>query len=165
MSTSPDAFVRLSHPLHVGQFVRRRRRALALRQHDLAAAAGVQYIWISKLENGHDGLDFSRVLRTLAALDIDLGLIARPGRPAWMEGFVRQRIPREPPKPKIPEPKTPDPEAARKPRRRPRRWAVRALPGAAKPVGRRAGMPARDTGADKPRVRRPRRKERPIYDR
>ena len=121
----PDP-IGIDHPLSVGRVVRHRRRQLGLRQHDLAAAVGVQYIWISKLENGHDGLDFSRVLRTFAALNLDLGFIAHPGRPAWMDGFVKQRIPRAPvngPKEKM---------KAKRGLARPRRgWAARALPGTA----------------------------------
>ena len=150
MSAPPDDLVRTHHPLHVGKVVRHRRRQLGLRQYDLAAAVGVQCIWISKLENGHDGLDFSRVLRTFAALTIDLGLVVRQGRPDWMDGFVRQRIPREPAKvPKVPKGKM---AAKRGPSRRPLPWVARALPGMA-------------TGGRPRAPRMSRRKQRPSYDR
>lgn len=147
MSAPPDDLVRTHHPLHVGKVVRHRRRQLGLRQYDLAAAVGVQCIWISKLENGHDGLDFSRVLRTFAALNIDLGLLALPSRPGWMDGFFRQRIPRAPPK----APKR-TVEADRGPSRRPRRWVARALPGTSEAERHHA-------------TRKSRGKQRPSYDR
>lgn len=72
-----SAPVPVTHPLHVGTIVRDRRRALGLRQADVAAAAGVHYLWVKDLEQGRRNPGFGNMIRVLGVLDIDCALVLR----------------------------------------------------------------------------------------
>lgn len=80
----------------LGLIVKFRRKALRLRQLELARAAGVGREWIIDLERGRDGLDLSRVMRVLEALGAETSVGFGRGAPAWtvpltQEAEVRQR--------------------------------------------------------------------------
>ncbi|MBI4699873.1 MAG: type II toxin-antitoxin system Y4mF family antitoxin [Deltaproteobacteria bacterium] len=59
-------------PTDVGLLIRDRRRRLGLRQNDLARTVGVSRQWIVEVERGRPRAELGLVLRTLAALGIDL---------------------------------------------------------------------------------------------
>ena len=80
----------------IGLVVRGRRKALRLRQLELARAAGVGREWIIDLERGRDGLDLSRVMRTLEVLNVEVSVNFGKGAPAWsvpltQDAIIRQR--------------------------------------------------------------------------
>lgn len=62
-------------PEDLGSLVRERRAELRLSQTELAEAAGVTRLWVSKVEAGHPGAEFGRVLRLVRALDLGLDLM------------------------------------------------------------------------------------------
>lgn len=64
-------------PLDLGVIIRERRRALGLRQQDLAERVGVSRQWIVEVERGKSRAELGLVLRTLNALGIELHV----GRP------------------------------------------------------------------------------------
>jgi len=56
----------------IGALVRDRRHAAGLSQSQLAAKAGVSQRWLAGLEAGKPGTEIGLVLRTLAALGVNL---------------------------------------------------------------------------------------------
>ena len=62
-------------PLQLGNYIRQRRRELGLTQEKLAATVGVRQRTISDIETSA-AARFNTVLRTLAALDLEL--VIRP---------------------------------------------------------------------------------------
>lgn len=56
----------------IGQAVRRSRKALGLRQDELAAAAGVGVRFVVELERGKPTVQLGRTLAVLGALGLDL---------------------------------------------------------------------------------------------
>jgi HTH-type transcriptional regulator / antitoxin HipB len=62
----------LRTPSDIGALIRARRRELGLDQAKLAEMAGVSRLWISQLEGGKPGAGLGLVLRTLAALGIEM---------------------------------------------------------------------------------------------
>ena len=64
--------MRLRTVRDVGAMVRDRRRAAELSQADLADRAGVSKRWVAALEAGKPGVEMGLVLRTFAALGIEL---------------------------------------------------------------------------------------------
>lgn len=62
----------VSTPSEIGSIIRTRRRALGLRQEDLALAAGTGRRLIGEIERGKDTAEIAAVLRVLAALGISL---------------------------------------------------------------------------------------------
>lgn len=82
-------------PKCFGLVVRGRRKALKLRQAELANAAGVGRDWIIDLEAGREGLDFSRVLRVFQTLDIELSAYFCKDPPAWTIPFTQDAAIRE----------------------------------------------------------------------
>lgn len=52
--------------------IRARRLALGLDQAELAERARVSRLWVSEVENGKAGAGIARIMRTLAALDLNL---------------------------------------------------------------------------------------------
>ena len=64
--------MRLRTVRDVGAMVRDRRRAADLSQADLADRAGVSKRWLAALEAGKSGAEMGLVLRTFAALGIEL---------------------------------------------------------------------------------------------
>ena len=85
--------VPVTHPLHVGAIVRARRRALSLRQKDVAAAAGVHYLWIRDLELGRKNPGFANMIRVLTALDIDCALVLRDDPQVCAAPRLKKRLP------------------------------------------------------------------------
>ncbi len=63
----------------IGHAVRDTRRALGLRQPDLAAAAGVGLRFIVELERGKASVQLDRVLAVLQVLGLDLAVVRRGG--------------------------------------------------------------------------------------
>lgn len=64
--------MRLKTMRDVGAMVRDRRRGAGLSQAELSARAGVSQRWLAALEAGKAGAEMGLVLRTFAALGIDL---------------------------------------------------------------------------------------------
>lgn len=66
----------LRNPDDVSVLVKDQRQFLGLTQADLAARAGVSLRWLAGLEAGSPGASIDKVMRTLDALDITLGVDA-----------------------------------------------------------------------------------------
>jgi HTH-type transcriptional regulator / antitoxin HipB len=64
--------VSLRTPADIGALIRARRRELGLDQAELAEMAGVSRLWINQVEGGKPGAGLGLVLRTLAALGIEI---------------------------------------------------------------------------------------------
>lgn len=64
--------MRVRTPLDFGLIIRNRRRKLGLSQSALAERAGVGRQWLVEVERGKARAEMGLVLRTLAALDIEL---------------------------------------------------------------------------------------------
>ena len=70
-------------PMHVrttrqlGEAIRAQRLKMQLRQADLARKASVRQPLISELENGATSARMDTVLKVIAALDLDLDIVAR----------------------------------------------------------------------------------------
>ena len=62
----------LRTPADIGALIRARRRELGYDQAQLAEIAGVSRLWINQVEKGKSGAGLGLVLRTLAALGIEL---------------------------------------------------------------------------------------------
>ena len=62
----------LRTPADIGALIRARRKALGLDQAELAASVGVSRLWINQAERGKPGASLGLVLRTLAAVGVDL---------------------------------------------------------------------------------------------
>lgn len=61
----------------IGGMIRDGRSAKAWDQQTLADRAGVSRLWISEVENGKSSVRLDFVLRTLAALDLDIDIGTR----------------------------------------------------------------------------------------
>jgi len=68
-------------PADLGLLIRTRRRELGLDQQTLAARVGVSRLWIIEFERGKPRAEIGLVLRTLAALDlqVDVAVADHPG--------------------------------------------------------------------------------------
>jgi len=64
----------LRNPDDISVLVKDQRQFLGLTQADLAARAGVSLRWLAGLEAGSPGASIDKVMRTLDALDITLGV-------------------------------------------------------------------------------------------
>lgn len=64
----------LRNPDDISVLVKDQRQFLGLTQAELAAQAGVSLRWLAGLEAGSPGASIDKVMRTLAALDITLGV-------------------------------------------------------------------------------------------
>jgi HTH-type transcriptional regulator/antitoxin HipB len=64
--------MRLRTPRDVGAIIRERRRALGLDQSELAKKVGVSRLWINQMERGKSGASLNLVMRTFAAIGIEL---------------------------------------------------------------------------------------------
>ena len=69
--TQHDA-MRIRTPLDLGLIIRDRRRKLGLTQNALAEKAAVGRQWLVAVEQGKARAEIGLVLRTLAALDVEL---------------------------------------------------------------------------------------------
>ena len=85
--------VPVTHSLHVGTIVRDRRRALGLRQKDVAAAAGIHYLWLKDLELGRKNPGFANMIRVLTALDIGCALVLRDDPVLCAAPYLKKRLP------------------------------------------------------------------------
>lgn len=65
----------------IGRAVRERRKALGLRQPDLAAAAGVGLRFVVDLERGKATAQLDRILAVLNVLGLELQVTLRGGAP------------------------------------------------------------------------------------
>ena len=61
----------------LGEAIRRARKAMDLRQVDVAQKASVRQALVSDLENGATTAKLDTVIRVLAALDMDLSIVPR----------------------------------------------------------------------------------------
>jgi len=68
-------------PSDIGQAVRHARKAMRLRQDELAAAAGVGLRFLVELERGKPTVRLDRTLMVLAAVGLDLRIVARGSTP------------------------------------------------------------------------------------
>ncbi len=69
-------------PLQLGTIIQRTRKQRGLTQTALANLAGLRQELISKIETGHEGTKLSSIYALFAALDLELVVDARSGRPA-----------------------------------------------------------------------------------
>ena len=67
----------MTSPSDIGQAIRRARKAMGLRQDELAAAAGVGLRFLVELERGKPTAQIGRALAVLNALGLDLNLVTR----------------------------------------------------------------------------------------
>ena len=72
----------MATPQIIGQAVRAARKAMGLRQPELAAAAGVGLRFLVELERGKPTVRLDRVLAVLHVLGLDLQVSARGPSPA-----------------------------------------------------------------------------------
>ncbi len=69
--------MRIRTPRDIAALVRDTRLAAGITQEGLAERARVSRRWIADLESGKPGVELGKVLRVLAALEIDLDVPAR----------------------------------------------------------------------------------------
>jgi len=69
-------------PSDIATVVKTARRALKLRQAELAAAAGVGLRFLIELEAGKPTIQLDKTLAVLDALGLDIAIIARADTPA-----------------------------------------------------------------------------------
>lgn len=75
----------------IGLQIRQRRKALKLRQVDLARTAGVSRATLDALENGRLGeLGFAKVAKILAAVGLDLSLGEPSKRRPTLEDLMQE---------------------------------------------------------------------------
>jgi HTH-type transcriptional regulator / antitoxin HipB len=67
----------MTTPSEIASAVKSARRALKLRQADLAAAAGVGVRFVVELEQGKPTVELGKVLKVLDALGLDSRLVSR----------------------------------------------------------------------------------------
>lgn len=63
----------------IGQIIREERKALGLRQDELAAASGVGLRFLVELERGKPTVQMSKVLNVLASLGCELQILGPDG--------------------------------------------------------------------------------------
>ena len=80
--------MRSVRPAEVGRSIRDRRRALGLDQATLAKRVGVSRQWIVEVERGKERAEIGLVLRTLAALGLEVTLSPRAARRKSPEVFA-----------------------------------------------------------------------------
>ena len=68
-------------PSTLGEAIRTARKALGLRQDELAATAGVGLRFLVELERGKPTEQLGRTLAVMAAVGLDLQISARDARP------------------------------------------------------------------------------------
>lgn len=65
----------------LGNLIQRQRKQRGLTQTELANLAGMRQELISKIERGHEGTKLSSLYALFAALDLELMVDTRSGRP------------------------------------------------------------------------------------
>jgi y4mF family transcriptional regulator len=68
-------------PSSLGEAIQRARKAMGLRQDELAAAAGVGLRFLVELERGKPTVQLGRALAVVAAVGLDLQLVRRGPAP------------------------------------------------------------------------------------
>ena len=68
-------------PKQLGNIIQRTRKQRGLTQTELANLAGLRQEMISKIETGHEGTKLSSIYALFAALDLELVVDARSGKP------------------------------------------------------------------------------------
>ena len=76
---------RVSRVTDLGRLVRDKRRAIGVRQADLAALAGVGTRFLSELENGKETAEIGKVLLVCNRLGLDLWITPRGEAPGGGE--------------------------------------------------------------------------------
>jgi Predicted transcriptional regulator with C-terminal CBS domains len=66
----------------LGNIIQRTRKQKGLTQTDLANVTGLRQELISRIETGHEGAKLSAIYSLFAALDLELVIDSRSGRPA-----------------------------------------------------------------------------------
>ena len=69
-------------PRQLGNIIQRTRKQRALTQTELANLAGLRQDMVSKIETGHEGTKLSSIYALFGALDLELIVDTRSGRPA-----------------------------------------------------------------------------------
>lgn len=69
----------------LGAAIRKARKAMGLRQDELAAAAGVGLRFLVEVERGKPSVQLGRVLQVLDALGLDILVLPRSGTAAPVE--------------------------------------------------------------------------------
>lgn len=88
MANTPKIFPygKIADVAQIGAAVRMKRRAIGMRQAELAALAGVGARFLSELENGKSSAQIGRVLQVLRRLGLDLSI-----RPRALDGAESER--------------------------------------------------------------------------
>jgi HTH-type transcriptional regulator/antitoxin HipB len=68
--------------MQLGNIIQRARKHRSMTQTDLATLSGLRQELISKIESGHEGTKLSSVYALFAALNLELVIEDRAGRPA-----------------------------------------------------------------------------------
>jgi HTH-type transcriptional regulator/antitoxin HipB len=68
-------------PRQLGNIIQRARKQRGMTQTELAALSGLRQELISKIESGHEGTKLSSVYALFAALNLELVVEDRAGRP------------------------------------------------------------------------------------
>jgi HTH-type transcriptional regulator / antitoxin HipB len=68
-------------PKQLGTIIQRTRKQRGLTQTELANLAGLRQEMISKIETGHEGTKLSSIYALFAALDLELVVDTRSGKP------------------------------------------------------------------------------------
>lgn len=69
-------------PRQLGNLIQRTRKRRGLTQTELAQLAGLRQEMVSKIETGHEATKLSSIYALFAALDLELVIDTRSGRPA-----------------------------------------------------------------------------------
>lgn len=77
-------------PTTLGETIRSKRKALGLRQDQLAAAAGVGVRFLVELERGKPTVQLGRTLAVLAALGLNVHIVPRPPIAQMQERWTSQ---------------------------------------------------------------------------
>ena len=86
-TAKPPKSALISSPSELGQVIRARRLASALRIDDAAALCGVSADLLSRLENGHSGVTSERLLRVLDGLGLTLLVLDKASVPAALRAL------------------------------------------------------------------------------
>jgi len=68
-------------PRQLGTIIQRARKQRGLTQIDLAGLSGLRQELISRIETGHEGAKLASIYALFAALDLELVIDSRSGRP------------------------------------------------------------------------------------
>jgi HTH-type transcriptional regulator/antitoxin HipB len=79
MSPKPDPFPygKIADVAQVGSAIRSKRRAIGMRQEELASLSGVGARFLSEVENGKPSAEIGKVLQVLRRLGLELSIRPR----------------------------------------------------------------------------------------